>query len=276
MKTRVITGAILLAIFVPVFVYGGLVFDVVLGLLTVVATWEISRMFQQETSKPSWITYLEVALSGGLFYLIKEFYQNGLHIEGIFYYITFMLVIMSLILVFVENFNSKEFGNFFIAVLYPVLGFTALHGLRMFNNGLLIIGFLFMITIMTDVFAYIVGVNFGKHRLAVKISPKKSIEGSIGGSFFAIVFTLLYIFIAKLELIGTIELSIFVSIVLIFVISVIGQIGDLIASKLKRDCNVKDYSQIFPGHGGVMDRFDSAIFAAMVLMLIIKLTELWM
>ena len=271
MKTRVITGAILLAIFVPVFVYGGLVFDIVLGLLTVVATWEISRMFQQETSKPNWITYLEVALSGGLFYLIKEFYQNGLHIEGIF-----MLVIMSLILVFVENFNSKEFGNFFIAVLYPVLGFTALHGLRMFDNGLLIIGFLFMITIMTDVFAYIVGVNFGKHRLAVKISPKKSIEGSIGGSFFAIVFTLLYLFIAKLEFIGTIELTIVVSIVLIFVISVIGQIGDLIASKLKRDCNVKDYSQIFPGHGGVMDRFDSAIFAAMVLMLIIKLAELWM
>lgn len=276
MKTRVITGTILLAVFIPIFWFGGVFFDIVLGLLTMIATYELSRMFQKGTSKPNWIMYVEVALSGGLFYLIKEYYQNGFHIEAIFYYVTFVLVLMSLILVFVENFSSKEFSNFFINVLYPAIGFGALHGLRSIDNGLFIIGFLFMITVMTDIFAYIVGINFGKHRLAVKISPKKSIEGSIGGTFFAIVFTIIYINIVQLDMIGSIDMTLFVSVILIFTISCIGQIGDLIASKLKRDCGVKDYSQLFPGHGGVMDRFDSAIFAAMVLMLIVQVVGLWM
>lgn len=278
MKTRVITGALLLLFFIPIFVFGGIVFDIVLGLMAMVATWELSRMFKKGTSKPDWIMYLEVVFSGGLFYLIKEYYQNGLYIDGIFYYITFVLIVMSLLLVFVENFSSKEFGHFFINVLYPALGFGALHGLRVFDpeNGLFIIGFLFMITVMTDIFAYVVGINFGKHRLAVKISPKKSIEGSIGGTFFAIVFTVIYIMVVQLDTIGSISLSLGTSIILIFVISCIGQIGDLIASKLKRDCDVKDYSQLFPGHGGVMDRFDSAIFAAMVLMLIVQVVGLWM
>ncbi len=274
MKTRLITGVVLLLVFVPLFVIGELAFDITLLVLSVAGTWELSRMFRQNTEKPKWITGLEMLFSGGLFFLIKGFYQNEPYIEGIFYLVILMFIVMSLVYIFIEAFNSKEFGNFFIIVLYPALGFGALAGLRSFNEGLLVIGFLFMITIMTDVFAYIVGVNYGKHRLAVKISPKKSIEGSIGGTFFAIVFTLLYLYLVKLEVIDTLSLNVVISILLIFVISVMGQIGDLVASKMKRDCGVKDYSNLFPGHGGVMDRFDSAIFAAMVLMLIIKVVGL--
>jgi phosphatidate cytidylyltransferase len=276
MKIRVITGAVLLAVFAPIFVIGGLVFDSTLVLLTMVGTWEISKMYQKDSLKPKWITGVEVLFSGGLFFLIRGFYLEQVAVEGIFYLIILMFLTMSMLLIFVEDFSSKEFGNFFISVLYPALGFSALSGLRSMDNGLLVIGFLFMVTVFTDVFAYIVGVNFGKHRLAPKISPKKSIEGSIGGSFFAVVFTLVYIYFTKLTAIDSITLNIGISIVLILVISVMGQIGDLVASKLKRDCEVKDYSNIFPGHGGVMDRFDSAIFAAMVLMLVVKVVGLWM
>jgi len=276
MKTRVITGAVLFAVFVPLFVLGGKVFDYTLLVLSGVATWELARMYNQESKKPYWIIGIEVLFSGLFFYLISGFYQGKEYIEWIFYLIIFMFVVISLLAVFIEEFTSKEIGTFFLSVLYPVLGFGALAGLRSFTDGLLVIGFLFMITIMTDVFAYIVGVNFGKHRLAVKISPKKSIEGSIGGTFFALIFTVLYVFYTDLQAIGGLELSVLVTLIVVFVISVMGQIGDLVASKLKRDCNTKDYSNLFPGHGGVMDRFDSAIFAAMILMLIVKVTEIWM
>lgn len=274
MKTRLITGVVLLAVFVPLFVIGGLAFDITLLVLSMAGTWELSRMYRQNTSKPQFITWIEVAISGGLFYLIKDFYQNNVDASAFLYALIGVLVIASLLLIFIEEFSSKEFGNFFISVLYPVLGFGALSGLRSFENGLLVIGFLFMITVMTDVFAYVVGVNFGKHRLAVKISPKKSIEGSIGGTVFAIIFTVIYVNVVSLEFIDTLELGLLVTILVVFVVSIMGQIGDLVASKLKRDCGVKDYSNIFPGHGGVMDRFDSAIFAAMVLMLLIKVIAL--
>jgi len=131
-----------------------------------------------------------------------------------------------------------------------------------------------MITIFTDVFAYIFGINFGKHRLAVKISPKKSIEGSIGGTVSALLLTLLYIYLLDINEVGEINLNIWISILLIVFISIVGQIGDLIASKLKRGNNIKDFSQLFPGHGGVMDRFDSVIFAGITLVLISKVVGL--
>ncbi len=274
MKIRVITGAVLLAVFIPLFVIGGLIFDLTLLVLSMVATWELSKMYKKETNTPFFITIIEVVFSGALFYIMKDFYQGHVEASAFIYALIFVVTFSSLLLVFVEGFSSKEFGNFFISVLYPVFGFGALSGLRAFDNGLLVIGFLFMITIMTDVFAYVVGVNFGKHKLAPKISPKKSIEGSIGGTVFAIVFTLIYVNVASLGKIDTLELGIFITVLVTFIVSIMGQIGDLVASKLKRDCDVKDYSNIFPGHGGVMDRFDSAIFAAMVLMLIVKVVTL--
>ena len=256
------------AVLIPVFVIGGLLLDITLLLFCMVATWELSRMFRKEVSTSKIVLGLEIVLSGGLFYAIRSYYQGYVGLEWVFFLIVFMVILGALLLVFLEDFGSKEFGNLFVSVMYPAIGFSAFSGLGAFENGLLVIGFLFMVTIMTDTFAYIFGVRFGKHRLAVKISPKKSIEGSIGGTISAIILTMAYISFVKLDFIGNIEMTILVSIVLIFVISCIGQIGDLVASKLKRDHGIKDYSNLFPGHGGVMDRFDSAIFAAMVLMLI--------
>jgi phosphatidate cytidylyltransferase len=268
MKTRVITGTILAVVLIPIFYFGGKSLDVLLMIASMAATWEMSRMFNKEVQQSRIILGVQLLLSGGLFYVVRSFYNGELTLDWTFNVIVLLVLIGSLSLVFNDKFSTKEFGNMLISVLYPALGFSAISGLRSMENGLLVIGFLFMVTIMTDTFAYIFGVRFGKHRLAVKISPKKSVEGSVYGSLSAIVLTLIYMYFAKLEVIGNIELNVFVSILLILVISIFGQIGDLIASKMKRDYGVKDYSNLFPGHGGVMDRFDSAIFAALILMLI--------
>jgi len=273
MKTRLLTGIALAIVFVPVFYVGSWALEVVLGIVTMAATYEFYKLYNTKEKLPLSVGFLYMALSGGLYVLFSEYYRSSaMQLEWVFIGLLSILIIGSLLLVFVEQFESNRIGELLFSVLYPSIGFGAIYGLRTF--GLDVIGFLFLITIATDIFAYIVGINFGKHRLAIKISPKKSIEGSIGGTSFAILFTLLYVWVLKMDMVGAISLNIGVTIVLVLLLSVIGQIGDLVASKLKRHMGIKDFSNIFPGHGGVMDRFDSALLAAMVLLLISKVVEL--
>jgi len=268
MKTRVITGLILVLVFVPVFVIGEIPLSIALLLLSMGATFELFKMFNKGREINKVVLGIEMLLSGGLYYLIQSYYLGDIVLDWVFVAIMFIVFIGALLLVFIDKFTASDYSGMFLAILYPTIGFGAIFGLR--SMDLHNLGFLFTITIMTDVFAYLVGVKFGKHRLAVKISPKKSIEGSIGGTFFATVLTIVYIYVFELTHVGEIELNIFISIILIIFISCIGQIGDLVASKLKRHFEIKDYSNLFPGHGGIMDRFDSALFAGMALMLISK------
>lgn len=271
MKTRVITGILLSVILVPVFVLGGIPLKIVLLILTMGATFELFRMYNLKANLSNFIMGLVILLGGITFYSIQSYYE-GSNLEYTFLLIVGILVAGALLLVFVEKFHASNFGELLVSVLYPAIGFGALFGLR--SIDLYNLGFLFVITIFTDIFAYAVGVKFGKHRLAVKISPKKSIEGSIGGTVMATIIALIYLEVFNVTHIGSIEMNFIVSIVLIVFISIMGQIGDLVASKMKRSYEIKDFSNIFPGHGGVMDRFDSAIFASLVLMLVSKVVGL--
>jgi phosphatidate cytidylyltransferase len=127
-----------------------------------------------------------------------------------------------------------------------------------------IIVYLFLVSMLTDVFAYFIGVKFGKTRLAPKISPKKSVEGAIGGLVIGSLIAVLFAYFFEVF-----NLNIIWVILLTITLSIISQLGDLLASKFKREYGIKDYSQIFPGHGGVLDRFDSSMFAAIFLMLFV-------
>jgi phosphatidate cytidylyltransferase len=112
-----------------------------------------------------------------------------------------------------------------------------------------------------------VGIRFGKHRLAPKISPKKSEEGSLGGLFFAALFALVYVLVVNRGQV-IMDIDLWLVVILAILVSIMAQVGDLVASKMKRTYGIKDFSNLFPGHGGVMDRFDSSMFAAMLFVLI--------
>jgi len=272
MKTRVKTAIFLVLIFVPSFVIGGILLDVILGLIGLIATYEFFTMFKQKSNAPQVVLIVEMMLSLVMFFLITYHYKGLLELEIVFYALISVVVVGALLLVLKDGFETDDFGRYLVGILYPVIGFSALSALRDMSLGT--IGFLFMITTMTDMFAYYVGINFGKHRLAIKISPKKSVEGAIGGVFFAILFTVGFVYLVGLESIGNIDLNIWVTISLVIIISIFGQIGDLVASKIKRGYGIKDFSNLFPGHGGVMDRFDSAILASIVLILISEVVGL--
>ena len=135
---------------------------------------------------------------------------------------------------------------------------------RYMQNGVYIFALVFVAAWMCDVFAYFTGRFFGKHKLAPHLSPKKTVEGSIGGIIFAVLGCMLYGLIVDLA--TDLHARYLVLACLGLSLSVISQIGDLWASLIKREHGIKDYSQMLPGHGGVMDRFDSILAISTVLM----------
>ena len=273
MKTRVITGILLLAFFIPPFIIGGWYLNIVLMLLVAGASYELFQLYNKDAQLPLYLAGIFMLLAILLYFLVASYFTTmAFALEWAFFAIALTLVIGGLLLVLIDEFHSGRFGELLVTVLYPAITFGVLYGLR--EMGLDNIAFLFLITIVTDVFAYLVGINFGKHRLAIKISPKKSIEGSIGGTAFAIVFAMLYLVLRDVETIGAIPINTLIGILLIVLISVVAQIGDLVASKLKRTAGIKDFSNLFPGHGGILDRFDSVLFAGLVLMMISMVVDL--
>lgn len=266
MKQRIITGC-LLVIILGLLIYFGegpleFLFSGLCVLLATVASWEFSRMLYKD--KPfSPFNYLAVLFTFS-FTLINViwFKQTVIYYQIFFLFIVSMLLIYALIYTFNNSFTTRDFSGQALTIFYTSLGFIAFAYLRVLSIHLII--YLFLVAMLTDIFAYLIGIKFGKHRLAVKISPKKSIEGAIAGLLFGGILASLYAYFVNFLGYDYIYL-----LLISFGLSIISQIGDLVASKFKREADIKDYSQIFPGHGGVLDRFDSSMFAAIFLMILI-------
>ncbi len=163
--------------------------------------------------------------------------------------------------------HFKEIALAYTGTTYVTVSLTTLVLLRtVANAGVYIFALVFVISWMTDVSAYFVGSLLGKHKLIPEISPKKSVEGAIGGVIGGVIgglvlATIMYFFCADYKP------NFVMFAVVSFVGSIVSQIGDLIASLIKRECGIKDYGNLFPGHGGVLDRYDSIIAVSTILFL---------
>ena len=285
MKERVLTSIGIGIVGIPIVMLSRyLVYPAFLGLLAVIAVWELLRVFgfqkRYEISLPSY------AVAGLLPVFAHDIFTKGDHVS---YLLVLSAVIFAFLLYLVAacvvgkeiimQKNEKkedsgkqhilEFGDVaavFISVTYVTVSFTSMALTRYMTNGVYIFGLVFVAAWMCDIFAYFTGRFFGKHKLAPNLSPKKTVEGSIGGVLFAILGCMLYGFIV--ERVSGLSARYLVLACLGFVLSIISQIGDLWASLIKREHNIKDYSSMLPGHGGVMDRFDSILAVAPVLLLL--------
>ncbi len=199
--------------------------------------------------------------------------------ENLSYFGISILFMLSIFIFYVINFkdNMEENKTKFLIIIqslfiymYVTVPMYHLVLIRNIKDDFKYIFFMFIIIWITDSFAYFTGMLLGKRKLAPRVSPKKTIEGSLGGSFFAIVVSL----IINYKLNVFIAISPFLLGIMIFALTLVSQLGDLFESSIKRIYNVKDSGKILPGHGGFLDRFDSTIFVAPVFYIILRILVL--
>lgn len=245
LSIRIASGAIGLILLIVIIFIGGLPLNIAIIGLSLLGLFELFRALKKLSFKPiTSIAYFATLL------IYLRLYYSDLTMDFI---ITFLLILLLSLTVIMGNKN-------FIDVSLTILGLIYIPFLLSFLvylEGTVYIWIIFSIAFGTDTFAYLIGSQIGKHKLCPSISPKKSVEGAIGGIFGSILVTLIYSSI--------IGIGPWWSILLLSVLgSIASQLGDLSASKIKRYTGIKDFGKIMPGHGGMLDRFDSIIFASPV------------
>lgn len=251
MKKRIISAVVALSLFIPIVYFGGKVFSIAMGMLAVLAYKELLDLKENSEEIPEIMK--GIAMVDMLLLVFSELIN-----DSIIFGLSYSVVAFSLLTLFIPTLFYKDNKYTTREALYLV-GIIMLLGL-MFNSIIFIRSFslytllyLFIICVVTDTFAMLTGMLIGKHKACPKISPKKTIEGCIGGSVIGTAVSVIF----YSNLIGDFSIKILVATLLL---TVIGQFGDLFFSKIKRENKIKDFSNIMPGHGGVLDRLDSFCF----------------
>lgn len=252
MKQRVITAVLALIVFLPFVIIGDLPFILFIYLLATIGLMELLRMRGISlVSIPGLIGMI------GIWLVLLPDKSSLFSIES--FSITDTLTVLILFLlaytVLVRNkFTFDEAGFVILAALYVGIGFYFLIETRLGTNGFSNILFAFFIIWATDSGAYFVGRAFGNRKLWPDISPNKTVEGAVGGIITACIVAVIF------HLVHPFPHSMLIVIIVTVFASVVGQVGDLVESAFKRHYGVKDSGKLLPGHGGILDRFDSLLF----------------
>lgn len=255
MKQRVITAAIALVFFIPVIAYGGLAIELVAAALAVVGVYELFRM--------RGLTLLSLegilaAVGAVLLVLPPERWFPFLP-EGVESFVLYYLIVMILLGIGVVSKNTytiDEAGFPVVVSLYLGIGFQNLVAAR--EKGIPVILLALFIVWATDIGAYMIGREYGKRKLLPSVSPNKTVEGALGGILSAVVVTLIFVILYPAQ--QNFGYNTFLMLLFAAIFSIVGQFGDLVESSIKRHYEVKDSGKILPGHGGILDRFDSLLF----------------
>jgi phosphatidate cytidylyltransferase len=268
---RSISGAIYILLLIASIQYSIETFFILFGIFLLIAVTEFCNLVHLNKIAPivtAIIFYLffykiAIALKGdGFLYVLR--YSKNFDLAVL---ILSLIVSLKCIVFLFDNKNLKvdPFSKFAYLIGYIILPFVIItkipFGIKGYNPNILISIFILIWT--NDTFAYLVGKSIGKHKLFERISPKKTIEGFLGGIGFAIIASY---FISKYFLMLP-EKNTFIWITIALIVGIFGTIGDLVESKFKRISEKKDSGNIMPGHGGILDRLDSVIFVAPIIFL---------
>lgn len=240
---RLASGIIGLALLIIVLILGDYYLAIGLLILSLIGLREFYNAVRKIDMEPiSIIGYVATV------FIYISYYVDLINVDFI---ISISVIISLVCTVIYSNKNIKDASLTIMGILYiPIL-----LSYIMLMDGSYYLWVIFLIAFGTDTFAYIIGSLLGKKKLCPEISPKKSVEGALGGIAGSVIVTLIYSVVMNLGPLWSIG-------ILALIGSIISQVGDLTASRIKRIAGIKDYGKIMPGHGGVLDRFDSIIFTA--------------
>lgn len=256
---RVVSGLVLFPVAAIILIFGnGFVVDIAVAVLAIMCLHEFYKAFRtsEKATPVSFIGYITAAMLSLIHIIPKEWIVKtiGLLLPTILA-ILFIYVIIKKLKINIIDIAVTFFGICYIVVFLMFISIIHTN----LNNGKLLIWFVFIAAWGTDIFAYIIGKAIGKHHFT-EISPKKTIEGCIGGTLGAVIMAILYSIVCKN--IFSVEFNYLGVAIITIILSILSQIGDLSASSVKRFAGIKDFSNLIPGHGGMLDRIDSVIFVA--------------
>ncbi len=251
--TRLLSGIVLVAIILATGLAGGPVLFAFALLISLIGYWEFLKVFELEKKLPGILGLIFVPIYYAAIYNLSV---SAALLPVVL--VLFLMVLMGVYVFTFPKFRTEEIMAAFFGFVYVVVMLSFLYQVRMTpvegEVTSVVYWLVFICSWGCDTCAYVVGMLFGKHRLAPVLSPKKSIEGAVGG-------------VVGSALLGYVYGIFFSGMPVIFAIlcaagAVVSQIGDLAASAIKRNHNIKDYGHLIPGHGGILDRFDSVIITA--------------
>jgi phosphatidate cytidylyltransferase len=244
MKQRLMSALVMIIICVPLLLIGGLPFRFGISILSIIGLYEIINA-NKNIKIPDIIKLLSYILI--ILFVLLDI--------SIITKILSVFLVLGIIMIFNDSkkYNVESLFYLFSSIILLGTSFSYIISIREEDIYLLI--FLLLITILTDTFAYIGGKTFGKHKLIPSVSPNKTIEGTVIGCLVGtIIPSIFYIYMIDPSA------SLIVTLLIVLCLSIIGSLGDLFFSKIKRQYEIKDFSNLIPGHGGILDRLDSMIF----------------
>lgn len=280
---RTISGAVYIALLLTSILFSTESFIILFGIFLIIATYEFCNLVKLNKvfsilfvslfySTVALVSFYRTETENYISSLLKENIQFTIDIDKLFsvlLIITLLIAVKCIVFLFNDTQTISKLSKYIYLLGYIMLPFIFIikisFGIKDYNPKI-IIG-LFILIWTNDTFAYLVGKSIGKHKLFERVSPKKTIEGFLGGVVFAAFAGFL---ISKLYIRPNPDFSqksILIWTIIALIVSIFGTIGDLIESKFKRIAGVKDSGTIMPGHGGVLDRLDSVIFVAPVIFL---------
>ncbi len=255
-KTRLLSGIVMVIILIATVGYGGNVLFGLLAVISLIGMSELYKVVGVQNQLLGIVGYAAAVVYYGLLYM-------GLTQHFTMLFIVFLVLIMAVYVFSFPKFVSEQVMTTYFGLFYVAVMLSYVYQTRMLAEGAIIVWLVFLSSWGCDTCAYCVGMLIGKRKMAPKLSPKKSVEGGIGGVVGAALLGVIYAL--AMNKWGGAAASPVNYAIICGVGAMISQVGDLCASAIKRNKDIKDYGKLIPGHGGILDRFDSVIFTAPII-----------